>query len=847
MTLNDALGGMRAIPQWFIWRLVWDAAANKYQKVPCPLNGTDVRMDASLPQNWNSYADTARALSELPRNGVEYALGFWLTPDCGYWFFDLDKAAGVPLATELVQMFPGALVEWSSSSVGLHVIGRYAGALPDHRNKPNAANAAAVAPMQLEFYTKQRGIAFGLSGEAVGSADVVCDVGPLIARYFAREAALHAPGKREEWRGPEDDDVLIERMLNARQSAESAFGGKASVRDLWTGNCELNSEHDMALAAHLAFWTGCDEARMDRLMRRSALIRDKWNEHRPGGTYLTHTIARACAGTTSVYQEPVRDVARINSELYGTPPPPSGSTSGTSAMRGQVISDEMFAKVDALVRQIQECGTEPEMHNHIRFDIMDAGIPQAQQERIVQEFMRKLRLFNNPVSIGKVRAMLFPPATRANLGDMPEWATHYCFVLNGDRFFNLVNGNHLTMVGFQAAFGRLMPIGEGGRRANAAEQALHFWGMPIVEQVGYRPDCGSFYEWDGLRYANRYAPASLPGTVTQYTDAGLKGIEQFQLLLWDMCGRREAVYSNLLLWYAHNVQHPGRKIRWAPIIKGINGDGKTLAIAVLRAAMGYRNVTVTGNATLTNSGGFTDWMAGGAVNVIEEIMLVGKARHQLYNSMKEAITNNIININPKGAIGYSTWNCTNHYANTNHNDALPLEKTDRRWFVVFTPWADKDGMYAYCGLNEHQWRERTLAIDHAIKHCADELRTWLLSVTIPVAFDVDGDAMWTPEKRRMMASSSDDAESVAQEIILTGAPGVTSKVLSSAMLSVHLNIRAQQDGFDMPRGMALNHMLTRLGFSKNDKPVKWNNKTHTIWLRDGTNFTNDEIRLELER
>lgn len=828
-SFENALGALKAIPQWFLWRLE-PKADGKYEKTPCALDGTVFRVDASKPENWRDYEQVRFAWESLPRG--QYAMGFWLTRECGVWFLDLDNAAGSDFAAQLVACYPGAFVEWSSSGKGLHVIARHTGRVPEHRTRPTREVAAQLGGLGLEFYTQDRGIAFGLSDEASGSADVVFDVAPLVDAYFKREV-LDASLVRGEWRGPADDDVLIERMLNARQSAASAFGAKASLRDLWTGNCELNSEHDMALASHLAFWTGCDEPRIERLMRRSALVREKWNESRPGGTYLTYTIANACAGTTNVYQEPVRDIAKVQQELYG-------SEAKVTHAGGEVISREMFAKVDGFVARIASAGSEYDLHNIIAMEVREAGIPMAQQERVVQEFMRRLQLFGNKMPIGKVRAMLFPPVSRAVDGEMPDWAKHYCFVLNGDKFFNLVNGSSMSMVGFQAAFGRLMPMTEGGRRANAAEHCLHFWGMPVVEQVGYRPDCGEFYEWDGVRYANRYTPGSLPEVATTYSEDGLKGIEQFQLLLWDMCGRRQDVYGQLLLWYAHNVQHPGVKIRWAPIMKGINGDGKTLAVTVLRAAMGHRNVTVTGNATLTNSGGFTDWMAGGAVNVIEEIMLVGKVRHQLYNSMKEAITNNVINVNPKGATGYSTWNCTNHYANTNHNDALPLEKTDRRWFVIFTPWEDREGMMSFCGLDAEGWRARTDAIDKAIKNCAGELRAWLLSIAIPADFDINGDAMWTPEKRRMMASSTDDAESVAQELT------AGKKIVSSSILSTQLSIRAQLDNFDVPRGIALNHMLTRLGFSKYEKQVKWNGRSHTIWMRNGVNFTNDEIRSELE-
>lgn len=519
-------------------------------------------------------------------------------------------------------------------------------------------------------------------------------------------------------------------------------------------------------------------------------------------------------------------------------------------MHPPVISEETAADVREMLDWIAACGDSVEMHNVIIPVIRDRGFPRVFHGQIVQAIEHKLKFSGAPISRADLRALLFPPALpRATVDPnaLPAWAKPYCFVANGNRFFNTDNGKSMDMVGFQAVYGERMPVTTAGRRENAAERCLHFWGMPKVDEVGYRPDCGAIYEWDGARYANLYSPSSLPALAALCTPQGWDGIVAFQAMLYDMCGRRDAVFRQLLYWMAHNVQRPGVKIRWAPIIKGVHGDGKTLAMAVLRAAMGFRNVSTTSNSNISNSGGFTDWAVRGAVNVIEEIMLTGKVRHQLYNAMKEFISNNIVDVNPKGAKPYQTWNCTNHIATTNHNEALPLEPTDRRWFVIFTPWASLDEMTAYCGLDAAGWKARTDAIDLAKNQCAGELRKWLLAVEIPTAFDINGSAMMTPEKQRMMASSEDDAESAAKAIIAEGAHGVTARAFSSAHLSRLLEARSRFDCFEMPRGRALHHMFTRMGFSNSAERVKWNGEMCRVWLRDGTDLSNDQIRIELDR
>jgi hypothetical protein len=85
-------------------------------------------------------------------------------------------------------------------------------------------------------------------------------------------------------------------------------GGK--VRDLFEGRWQTYfpasagpSEADLALCSELAFWTGPDAARIDRLFRQSALFRDKWDDVHDGEgrTYGEMTIAAALASKADFY------------------------------------------------------------------------------------------------------------------------------------------------------------------------------------------------------------------------------------------------------------------------------------------------------------------------------------------------------------------------------------------------------------------------------------------------------------------------------------------------------------------------------------------------------------------
>ncbi|MCC6425920.1 MAG: hypothetical protein IT435_03770 [Phycisphaerales bacterium] len=95
-----------------------------------------------------------------------------------------------------------------------------------------------------------------------------------------------------------DDGALIERAGKARDGD--------LFKTLWAGDTSLHagdaSAADLALCNLLAFWTGRDASRMDRLFRRSGLFRDKWDERRGERTYGQMTISRAIAGCNKIFR-----------------------------------------------------------------------------------------------------------------------------------------------------------------------------------------------------------------------------------------------------------------------------------------------------------------------------------------------------------------------------------------------------------------------------------------------------------------------------------------------------------------------------------------------------------------
>ncbi len=845
--MNDALGRMRAIPQWFLWCMTWDTEEQKYLKKPCALDGSKYHMDHSIPENWNTYDRAVHALQTLhascppiaqPFEGyVTYTLGFYLTEECNLWFFDLDHAVvnGLvsPVAAALVQRFPGALVEWSSSMRGMHVIG--SGPVPPHRTKPPKDVALPLKPLELEFYNSGRGIAFGFHlASAQGSADTLHDCTALIKEFFPyTEKKSGASVRRPEWNGPEDDDELITRMLNARQSAAQAFGGKVSLQQLWAGDAEKTNDNDMSLAAHLAFWTGCDGDRIERLMRRSGMYREKWDAHR---TYLRKlTIDGACASCERVYSEPKHTALAeaLNETIGGLAIITDNSGGGDDEPRKQVtvITAETSDTVNKLLEHIDACGTYEGIFNEVIPAIQAAGVPKVFVERIAQRINRKLDFFNAKMPIGQLRTILSPPTQSAFVGEAPEWMQKHCFVAKGEFFYNCETGQERSILSFNGEWSRMMPIKPNtNKREVPSEWAFQRWNIVVVDDKLYHPRMPQYFDWASRSYVNLFRPQTLPA-FEAYTPECVAMIDRFNQHLFLLCGQRQEVYDSLLRWLAYNVQNPGKRIRWSPLIKGVPGDGKSIIGAVMRHAMGIENVKITATAVLKNTGGFTDWAYGAAVNVIEEIRLQGPARFELFESMKNFIDLDFININHKGKIDSQLPNVTNHLALTNFNDGLPVDMSDRRWMIIITPNSDAQDAAHDRGLaSADELPAYFGGIAESCKAAPGQWRQWLCSIDVS-QFDPNGRAPVTAEKSRMAATSKDSIEELLEQVLDDGGVGIHKEVFCSGVLAATVRNRALLTSIDLPKTSAWNQILARMGYEKLENVMKWNGQAHRIWAK----------------
>lgn len=440
-------------------------------------------------------------------------------------------------------------------------------------------------------------------------------------------------------------------------------------------------------------------------------------------------------------------------------------------------------------------------------DAQSARIDSLSRKLLAQVARESLnKVTNSKVPLVEVRKMIaYKPHGK---GEIPRWCEAWAYDTSDDKFVRAGSKIAISMQGFNAvndrhAMAEKEAYGDDGTPKSASWLALNIFKIPIVQGRRYAPGKDELFEYAGHIYANTYSEneiPELPKELTPRDKANIKRVKNhIAHLLTDE--REQRLFLDWMSWV---VQNPGQHANFALLLQGVEGDGKTFFAEMLRAVMGLSNVRML-NAHILESN-FTDWAEGQCLVCLEEVRIINaQNKFETINRIKPFITNNIIEIHPKGRPVYDTVNTSSYMMFTNFKDALPIDEDSRRYLVLFSQWQSRDDLKAFRRKNPDYYEK----LYSTFLESAGALRAWLLNHEQSAEFDAKGDAPDTNGRRFMIGQSKHSFMLALEELIAEGKYVQASQDLLN--ISDIVDVLEDYDA-DIPRTKAMSSMLMRAGW-----------------------------------
>lgn len=404
-----------------------------------------------------------------------------------------------------------------------------------------------------------------------------------------------------------------------------------------------------------------------------------------------------------------------------------------------------------------------------------------------------------------------------------------CIYIASEHAVLMSNGSRLKPEAFNAIKGGYIfgMDAEGNKSTDKAFDAFtrnRCITLPKVINTHFAPDkpFGSVGIVDGVASVNTYLPCPgmrKAGDVTPF----LNHIEKLLPV--------EADRDILLNWMAYKVQHPGECMRWAPVLVGAPGNGKTTVADVMSYAIGHKYVSVVQSSDVDNK--FNGWAYEKCLAVINDFK-VGDKR-DVMEVLKPMITDKRIPVQKKGTDTVTSSNHLGFIITSNHRDAVVKTSDDRRYAVFFTA----------------QNNESDILRDGMDDKYFVQLNDWLESDGYAAVAEylsqrhVESHPNRAPETSSMaeaIRESMTPAQAAILEAAEDGRPGFCNNIIVAAAARWVL----ENSGVKITHGKVVGRVLRELGYEPipNSESWKINGNRFSPWAKCGTIPANTTLSKE---
>lgn len=860
MNIIQALGSLANQRCFILYKLFAKPGTWKLDKVPV----SEITGHSSDAQDPATHLTAHEALMWATTKGLgtqagHYGVGIVLSEALGIFCIDLDDCLDLttgqwhPNAVAVCQRFPGAARELSVSGRALHILGRHTGPVPPHSMK--------CAPLKMEAYDKLRFIALTGDGwDGSIDSDHTAAYHQFLVEYFPPRH--EAEGSQDwttepvpQWSGPEDDGELVNRALRSH-GAGSVFGGKASFRDLWTGNADRlaasfpdqsgawpwdRSGADQALANHLAFWTGNNCERIQRIMLGcEALRRDKWERE----DYIPGTIIRATSTQKQWYKD--RSAPKL-AETPATLAAPVTALVATVPLAGVAGSLQPVYNTDqgraypetvtgpgtpapaVVVAPISPDGVKPGFPTGAYVDPGAAPAQAAKLQAIAGVII--------PEEVKVQKGVKPPVGSLLTSTDQAVIWDGYVFVEDIKRIMT-PEGLVIDAEQFDSRFSGLTFITtpDGTKPTKSAWEAFvnsEVHEFPKVRGLFFAPrePAGTTVMRDGMPFLNSFVPVTIASTPGDYSP--------FWNHLKKLLPRSND--AEILLYYmAAIIQNPGVKFTWWPFIQGVPGNGKSFLCEALQRCVGEK---FTHAADASKIGGRFNAAFYGKLFVRLDEVKMDHQRGSSWESLKLLITQTTLEVEAKGIDSVSREMCFNGMMLSNYKNGVRKTPEDRRIAPFFCAQQTLTDLYTQ-GMVDDPEGEASKYFD-ALWSWAENggwevIRWFLANITIPDQLNPAKScrrAPTTTSTREAIMAGWGVAEQEVVEAISQGYEGFRGGWVNSVSLDRLLAQIGKENA--IPR-QARAQLMTNLGYqhhpalAEGRSPVKMPDGSQPVlWVKAG--------------
>lgn len=436
----------------------------------------------------------------------------------------------------------------------------------------------------------------------------------------------------------------------------------------------------------------------------------------------------------------------------------------------------------------------------------------------------------------------FKPEKKARLMceggiEPPEWLNGWIYNEKQCEFALLGADHSIKREAFRAKYDRKTE--PATLETDAATYALNMVQIPTVADDRYWPGEDELITVDGMQYINTYKPGGIePCTVV--TPEGQKAVNAFLKHLENTI-EHERERRIVLDFMTYVYQNPGKRVGWALLLKGIEGNGKSYFAKVMEYLMGENVGSLSTDAFDTH---FNGWAQGRRMIFIEEVRVSGTNKYKILDRMKPMISNSVISVESKGKDPRTVPNFTSYMMFTNHDDAIPVTTGSRRYCVIFTRHTCEDDLNAQHGSKDGAKRYFDELFDLTHNH-ADALARFFSDRDVSEDFSPSGRAPVTDGFRLMLEANVSDERLVVENAIEDYASNIVSKDLIDV---THLTKEAMMgDAQELPAKKVLGHILREMGLRPIEgRRMKVSGKDHYVWFRV-TRMTSDDAKDQVRR